>query len=268
MPRKVFQDGWRQGYEQTKWPFRPEAALQATDGSSLDEGMFLDAMIHPPGTTKGLHISSITIQVSRVTISFGDESGLKCSATFSRNDPPSSIPVTDIYDRPAGILVADAAKLTVFQSWNVGSYSFTRQSAELVAAVVSPSPANGVSGILVEDTVLSGDVWIVGGHGVILEHQQVTETRPSGEHTYEQITVNMVGSPLYNRALCDRNEDGEFEFRKFIQRLCVYNGGRYYCMDPGSDGGIVISPGKLLNYQPALRIHSSNDGLKFELAGH
>ena len=266
MPR-IYEAGWRRSHENTKWPFSESATLANNAGDEILQSIFLDAMLHPLGATNGLYVRDVNISADEAIISMGDESGTLCVATFDLQSPPSSVPVEDVYGRPAGVLVSESNRLLAFRSWSFGSHTFRRRQTEFVAEVVRPRPTDGLSAVLVGGDAHTGDVWLVGGRGVILQHETVEDRDENGElQEYEEIIIHAVGEPLRARESCydvTGSDDGsEFDTPRFVKELRIYAGGRERSLAAaGDDKGAFLTINDINNQNPGLRISPTAEGL-------
>ena len=196
---------WRDLGKDTKWPFSDAATLANTNGDSLDNQMFVDASLYPVGADNGAYLGAVVVDGDRVSIEISHESGVLCSATFDRHSPPDELSFEDTYGRPAGVAICTPASLYTFQFWTEGRHEFKRAQTELAAGAILPRPAQGVSGLLLEDgTLLTGDVYFVGGRGVLLQLVSSSRRVSCGSYVQEQsIIVNVVGDPLADRGRCE-----------------------------------------------------------------
>jgi hypothetical protein len=254
---------WRQQNDTVRYPFTNVASLTSRDGRVIVEGTFIDAALFPAGGQTGLYISAVELTHQEATIRIGDDgTDDRCSGSFSLIQPSDSIALFDSYGRPAGILVSEAARLGIFQSWGVGSHLFDQKTSEFCTAVCMPTAATGVYGVrLADDSVLTGDVWFVGEDGVVLRTS--TETRKGEEVTV--IRVDVVGDPLFRRRLC--SPQSLFTTPRFIKQLrIVHAGGEFNCT-PDAYGNIRIAEDNDLNAKTVMRIRNSADGIVISLAG-
>lgn len=189
---------WREVNEPNRYPFADSASLADTSGQLLDPTVFLDAHLYPIGAVERVGLSRVTVDAGTITLVLGDASGQElASCQFETLAPPASLVFTDSYGRPAGLLVSEANRMAVFQTWARGDHLFLPGAAEFVASVVTPMPDVGLRGIVLEDGELfSGDIWLVGDAGVVLRDVDGS------------IRIDIVGDPLFRRRLC--GDDARF----------------------------------------------------------
>ena len=98
-----------------------------------------------------------------VTLTVGDATTpVLARSTFDPLAPPDLLELSDPYGRPAGVLVSDATRLAVFQTWPLQEHRFAATATEFAASCVTPMPAVGVRGFTTPDgTLFTGEVWLV-----------------------------------------------------------------------------------------------------------
>jgi len=266
MAQRILFPEWRAENEATKYPFAQCASL--TNGSkTILEGMFLDASLYPIGGGYDLHISEVVITNDAVRIYIGTVAQKQlCSATFSRLAPPDLLKVVDSANRPAGVLVSESSRLGLFNGWGTGVHQFTLKQTMFAASCVVPIPDTGVRGIrLADGTVLTGEVWLVGGKGVTLSSRTDLEARrdnPQGKPV-TTITIDAVGDPLFRRCAC-----GDlFETPSFVQTLTFVDKNQTVVVSPGDYGNIRIAVNNDLAQHPVLRISATDKGLYVHAVG-
>ena len=194
MPERVIFPEFRDQYEYTRYPFMDSASMTAQTKQVIDKDIFLDASLYPIGVDKGfVYIQSIEVQARRVTVILADVTKReKARTVFDPLDPPDLLYVYDEYDRPAGVLVSEADRLTRFSSWATGVHTFATTATQFVPSCVIPTPEVGVRGILTEaGDLFTGDFIIVGDNGVVVRKEDDSVIR-----------VDIVGDPLFRRKLC------------------------------------------------------------------
>lgn len=254
---------WRDENEDSNYPFEDRATLVSSLDQILLAGTFLDAALYPTGVTGSLFIAQIIVTNSDITIVLGTEEVEDvCRGTFPLDTLPDEIRMVDTFGRAAGVLVSDALHLSVFQAWPTGTHEFGIDAAPFVAAVVFATPADHVQGFLLDDgSVVSGEVWLVGGLGVILSNRQVID--PLG-NTFEVIRADAVGDALFKRRLCS---PGLFQTPRFLRRLVVQKGDRKHTILPNDFGDVQITVGSQLAPDTILRIYPEQAGILFETVG-
>jgi len=243
---------FRDEQSDSKYPFADHTTLTANTGIKIDNDMFLDASFFGIGMAARAYISSVVVTTQIVTITIGDVTAAeRVSGSYSVFDPPADgvIKFTDAYGRPAGILLAaeDICNLTRFSAWPVGRHSFTLAATEFVATVVIPANEPGVRALTPEPQQLqTGDVWLVGNNGVVLTAES--------DHV---IRVDIVGEPLFRRALC---EDAFLFLAK--SSLRTING-----CGPDEYGNFTITATNKNVTSPAIRVYPDNNVLKIDTIG-
>lgn len=248
MPQIMFPE-FRDENAPTKYPFSDEATLKTVEGLAIEPDAFLDATLYPIGGLERQYLSRIIVASRSVTIVIGDtKTANLASVTFDPLAPPESLTLTDDYGRPAGVLVSDALRLAVFQSWPIGEHRFLAGATEFVASCVIPMPQVGVRGFVTPDgTLFTGDVWIVGEDGVVVSRE--------GDDT---LRVDVVGDPLFRRRLCQPLQ--LFATPRFVQTI---NG-----MRPDVRGDFKITVGRTLASDTVLRVYADESGgITFEAVG-
>lgn len=223
MPEQRLFPQWRAQHASTAYPFTNQAGLTSDDGRVLLEGTFLDASLTIVGAQAGLYLSKVEITHQEVTLHVGDPvTPDLASGTFDLVSPSDDVVLTDLFGRPAGILVSESLRLAVFQSWGVGTHTFKQAQTEFCASICFPVPTAGVRGILLEDgTVLSGDVWLIGADGVVLRADTVNVPPSCGvsAQSLRAVRIDVVGDPLFRRRLCFPAD--LFSTPNFVRRLRV-----------------------------------------------
>lgn len=241
---------WRDENRHRKYPFADTASLTASDGSTIQNDVFLDARLYPIGGGARQFLSKITVTSGypvSLVFTFSDESGVLCTGEYSLADPEETIWLYDAYGRPAGVLVTSMAQLSGIVGWQAGSYTFTVSDTELAASVVVPIPVRGVSAMVTDaDVAFNGDVWLVGGPGVVLREDGAGIVR-----------VDVVGDPYATRTACDR-EGTAVEVPRFLKRI---NG-----MLPDARGNFTFAIG-VAREDNVVRIDPETAGVHLYLAG-
>lgn len=249
MPERILFPEFRDEYETTRYPFVDGATLLSDAGQSIDMDLFLDASLYPIGSAGGyLYIAKINIKPRLVRISIADRS--RKEKAFVEFDPllaPDTLYVTDEWDRPAGLLVSDALRLSRFTSWAEGDHVFAITASQFVPSCVIPTPEIGVRGVLTEKgDLFTGDLMIVGQNGVIVRKEED-----------DIIRVDIVGDPLFRRKLC--SPINLFKPPGFVKTI---NG-----CPPDNDGNFNLTVGGHLNEETIVRIRKTDAGLMIEAVG-
>ena len=263
---KVRAREWRDENDRSNFPFEDGASLRSDSGMVLLPGTFLDAVLYPAEATGALFLSQVLLRSGSVTLTIGDaEHDNLCTGTFDLQDPPEEIRLVDSYGRSSGLLVSEPLRLAVFQAWSLGTHTFTAEQTPLVAAVSWLQPDPGVQGLLLGDTgaeLVAGEVWLVGGDGILLSYREVVE--PPGL-TRSVIRIDAVGDPLFLRQLC--SEPGLFQSPRFLRQLVVQKGPRTHTVLPGGSGDVQITVGSQLAADTVLRISPTATGMIFDTVG-
>lgn len=253
---------WRDEQSGGKFPFADYATLTSRDGIVLAEDTFLDAHLYPIGGGAGLYITRVDVFSSTVRIYVGNiDNPTLCYGEFDPLDPPELLRLTDAYGRAAGVLVSPPLGLSIAQSWTQGTHLFDRVATEFVATVCCPQPAVGVRGFLTADNeLLTGDVWIVGENGVVVREDP--EVFVPGDIV---LRIDIVGDPLFKRALCDGDANtpaGPVPLFASPPVLKTINN-----IPPTTEGGCVITVGTAAAADPTIRITTTPTGLIVALVG-
>lgn len=248
MPDRILFPEFRDQLEHTRYPFADGTTLATqTTKHVIDVDTFLDASLYPIGATSRLHILKINVTSRLVTIVLSDATRQPlASGSFDPLDPPSQVVFTDAYERPAGILVSEPIRLARFSAWAIAEHAFALGAAEFAAGCVIPLPAPGVRGVLTDKNELfTGDLWIVGDRGVVVREED------------GDIRVDLVGSPLFVRELCD--PVGLFNVPNFIRTI---NG-----CPPDANGNFNLTVGDHLSQETIVRIYAVDGVLVVEGVG-
>ena len=260
---KIRDREWRDEHEDSNYPFEDRATLVSSLGQILLSGTFLDAAIYPSGVEGTLFISQIVVTNTDITVILATEQIEEvCRGTFALDALPDEVRLTDPFGRSAGVLVSDALHLSVFQAWPTGTHEFGIDAAPFVAAVVFATPGNYVQGFLLDDgSVVSGEVWLVGGLGVILSHRQHIDDQG---RVFEVVRADAIGDALFKRRLCS---PGLFQTPRFLKKVVVQKGGRKHTLLPNDFGDVQITVGSQLAPSTILRVYPDQAGITFETVG-
>jgi len=254
---------WREANETIKYPFEANATLVNDSGLPLLEGTFLDARLYPIGGQERMYLSQVTVTANQATVYIGDEDeDQRASGTFSLISPPALIKLEDAYGRPAGVIVSEPIRLSIFQSWGVGTHKFTAAQASFVAAVCVPTPEVGVRGILLEDgSFFTGEVWLLAEEGIVLSD----ETTTIDGVPVNVIRVDVIGDPLFRRKLCAG--DIGFSTPRFVETITFAKSSNAILCDAGSTGNVHIGVSNLAAQDTIMRIRPVPEGLVIEAVG-
>lgn len=242
---------FRDRQDDSMYPFGDHASLVSNrEEVQLFSDTFIDASIYPIGSIEGVGITKIVIGTGRIaTIYIGDEDTDElATGEVDFIAPSDTVALHDIYGRPAGVLVSDANRLSIFQSWVTGTYQFI--NAVFAGSVVTPMPEIGVRGFLTVDTetpeLFYGDTWIIGENGAVVRREGDT------------IRVDFVGDPLFRRKICTGEPD-MFNTPNFLQTINSH--------PPDSVGNFNLTIGEHAALDTVLRISPIEAGLKITAIG-
>lgn len=214
--RILFPD-FREEQKDSRYPFVDTANLTAEDGITvIQRDTFIDAVFHVIGAGNRIYISSITVGAQKITINFGDETtAIVASTSFVPNPiaatPSGGLSIYDPLGRPAGTIVATKDNLSLFTGWSVGDYEFSPSATEFVSTTVIPAREPGVRAIMPATKELAtGDLWLIGDNGVTFRHEGVQDGK-------QIIRVDVVGVPLFKRALCVPYD--RFQSKNFVRSI-------------------------------------------------
>jgi hypothetical protein len=259
---KVYHQQWREQHESSRYPFSDESSLYSTDGLDIGADTFLDASVYPIGGSEQMHISRVSVETFKITIYVGTVAQPElCSAEFDPLEPPSMLRLADVYGRSAGVLVSEAVRLARFQGWPIGEHLFDQAASELAASVCIPTPEIGVRGVITDaGDVITGDIWIVGENGVVVQEDTSEDLGPG----VRVIRVDIVGEPLFIQALCGEVTIGDalepaFQAVSYLQTI---NG-----VPPDEHGNFALTVGSNEASDPIIRITPSSNGVVIEAVG-
>lgn len=240
---------FREETAENRYPFADTATLQANNSQfNIGVDSFIDAVFYAIDAGTGLHIARIETSAVQTRIVITDSAGLlEFTAKYNPLQPPTTaLEVVDEYGRPAGYLLSTSEKLASFGT-QIATYEFDRAATEFAASVVIPAKEPGVRGVKTPtSSLLTKDIWLVGDMGVQLSVKENNTIR-----------IDVVGEPLFKRALCEGNTD--FPARKYIKTI---NG----CA-PDSFGNFIITATRQLAPDSILRVYPAASGIVIEAVG-
>lgn len=242
---------FREEQSDSRYPFVDKASLLSNeDRLDIGRDTFIDAVIYVIGGDERAYISSIAVSVNEIVITIGDSgSRNRATARWVPAAPPENgmLDILDSYGRPVGALLSQPLQLARFAAWPVRTHTFSMAATEFVNTVVIPAQEPGVRGFLTENaTLLTGDVWLVGDRGVVV--------RQDGENT---IRIDIVGSPLFLRELCD--DLNKFTPKTFIKTI---NG-----CPPDEYGNFTLTATGHNAADTVLRIYPNDGNLRIDVIG-
>jgi hypothetical protein len=268
MMRILFPE-WRASNSTTQYPFSDRVTLVNAEGRLIPEGTFLDAAFYVIGAQAGLFLSQVDVGFDSVTLTVGDPTTSALATTsFSSFGPPDELNFVDTFGRPAGVLVSEGARLSIFQAWGVGTHTFTQDQTEFAATVCFPTPEIGVRGIqLPSGELLVGDVWLVGDDGVVLRLDDISIPAACGQpaQTIKAIRVDVVGDPLFRRRLC--TPPSLFTPPRFIRTIRVIGPNQSFDCVPDELGNLRLVGNNFLAGNTVLRLVPVNSGLFITAVG-
>lgn len=266
MSQQILHPQYRDQLRPTTYPFADAATLLSDDGSFIPASLFEDAILYPPGVNEQLYLSTIVVGNDAVEFHVATLSGALAGTAISQLFDPlqPALAVVDDYGRQVGCLVSSIEELSSFQSWAPGTYTFQPSQTLFAAGVCIPTPGVGVRGILLDDgTLFTGDVWLVGGDGVILRNETVEVNQDcSVLQVLQGIRIDVVGDPLFRRRLC-----ADFETPQMLQELVLQYGCERFSLKPDSNGNVVITAGSRAAADSVLRIRTNEQGVIISAAG-
>ena len=252
---RILYPQFRDEQADSRYPFADRATLVSTE-QRLDIGRdtFFDATIYTIGGARQAYISSIVVSPQDVTVTVGDVANKeRATANFSPLAPPENgiLELADTYGRPAGKLLSTPLALTRFSSWPTGTHNFTLAATEFVASVVIPAREPGVRALKTLDgPILTGDVWLVGGRGVVIRKENETTIR-----------IDIIGEPLFSRYICD--QFNRFEPRNFLQTLTIDG----VTCGPDEYGNFIITANGHAASDTVLRVYPQDGNIKIDTVG-
>jgi hypothetical protein len=241
------------------YPFTDYSTLTSTSGITLAGGVFIDANLYPIGGGVRQYVSGINVSNGVLTVEISDGTRVTCSGTLNVSSGDNQLVMKDTYGRLAGILVGNSEPGKFLSALPEGELLFNSDALEFVASCVSPQPQIGVEGVLMEDgTLLSGDVWLVGKDGVIL---QWDETRKA-------IVLHLVGDPLFRKRNCD-NGSGTYQSPTPLQALTfVTDAQTEVTIKPDEYGNIRWVSGSNQSEANVLRVETTDNGIRLRAIGN
>jgi hypothetical protein len=249
--------------ENTNYPFVPTAALSNGEDSFL-EGTFLDAHLYAPAGASRYYLSQVDVTAAAITLTIGDSADVaRLTGVVTLPLTDNIVRLTDQHNRPGGLLVSEASRLSLLAAWGVGEHRFTRNQTEFCVTCQVPVSNPGVTGIrLASGEILTGKIWLVGEDGVILSTENATTS--SGE-VVEMIRTDVVGDPLFLQRLC--NPEDLFNPLNPIRIIRIVNDTYTYDCEPDEHGNFNVQMNDSLAADAALRIRTTPEGIVVTVEG-
>jgi hypothetical protein len=222
------------------------------------------------GAVGGLYLSQVSVDHKYVTLTIGDTiSQALATAAFTLVNAPDTVVFLDNYQRPAGVLISESARLGIFQSWGAGTFTFKPAQSEFAATVCFPTPEVGVRGLQLDDgTLFTGDVWLIGSAGVVFRSTDVALPDKFGQaaYTVKGVRMDVVGDPLFRRRLC--TPTNLFNTPLLTKSIAVsQNGVAVFACGPDTNGDIKISANNNLATDTIMRVTTTPAGIEFSVVG-
>ena len=234
-----------------KFPFAHNATL--TNGTvSFPASAFVDMRLHLIGGGVRQYVSQVERTDTQYIFTFSDGVNTLATATLNVVDMPTltRIDIVDTLGRAGGVIVTTPDRITALASLPGGIQEFDQEQTEIDAVCVTPMPQQGLRSFRTPaGEAAFGDVWLVGGQGVVLE---VPESTAEGA----TIRVNATGDTLFKRLQC---ESTGFDVPCFLKTI---NG-----ISPDEYGDFKIKICGLLASDTVLRIVPGDAGLNISVVG-
>ena len=251
MADRILYPEYRDALAPTKYPFSDSATLTARTGVTLPRDAILDASLYPPGDPTGCYLSKVTVSPAGIELVLGTPSNAAiATASIPAGIVPPTVAFTDRRNMPCGILVPNPDTFGGLFSWPQETHDFDRLATPFVASCLLPTPIFGVRSLVVDDQYLVGDVWLVGGDGVVLDLDDRDPENP-------RLLINCVGDALFLRRRCECDPSATLPWA-----IKTING-----WPPDEYGNFFLVRGHHDAEDSILRITPLQDGLKISLAG-
>ncbi len=235
--------GWLDQNRDRAYPFADASTLTSAAGDVLPVGVILDARLYAVGGGETQWLSRIRRDGDSARLTISGPAGILAEGDLQLSAPAEILPLEDSQGRPAGVLVLDPVQAPLLGAF--ADVTFPRTATRFCASVVVPVPAFSTRALACAGELLTGDVWVVGGPGVVW-------TEDAG-----RAVLNVVGDPYYRRRECQAM-GSPFEEPRCLQTLQ----GLY----PGAAGNIGICVG-VERADSALRVSTRDGGLYLYFAG-
>lgn len=282
--RAILFPQWRDSNKERNYPFSDAADLLSVDGKMLPRGVFLDAAIHFPGAEGRHFLQEVTIMGDTLGISIADDAGNAGFGEYRVAGGTDIITLYDSVDRTVGTLVVDQEQAPLLFSLTDSSVGFDPRSTEICATCVSYLPDIGVTGISAAGQLFSGDVWIVGGRGVVLRQMpaphgaltgaaraEAAAADPFDPRVTTEVRIDMVGDPYDTLTECISNvPEDDPELAAVTPNLFVksINAGQGNILGlPDQYGNVVIAAASFEAYDNPVRVTPAKNGIRVSVTG-
>jgi hypothetical protein len=241
------------------FPFTDVSTFTSRENNLIAPTVFIDATVYPIGAGVRQYISRIKRTSIQLIIDISDVSGVVCTGILDLSSGSNKIVLRDSRERVVGLLLGNSDMGQFLGAIPEGENTFDNDGMEFVSTCVSPQPQQVVEGIATEDNdMLSGDVWLVGKDGVILDWDELNQA----------IVVHLVGDPLFRKRNCDTG-NGEFINPVPLQALTfVTDLQTSVKIKPDEYGNIRFVTGSNQNEANVLRIEKLENGLRLRAIGN
>lgn len=243
----ILHPSWRDENQEIRYPFHDAATLSSSvTGIAIETDTFVDASIHPFGSSGRLRLAVIDTRIGNERMWLGDELRDNLASAAIPNGPGDSrVVFRDQYGRVAGLLVTDPDRLAIFSTWPRARHTFTYSELGFCADVCLPMEETGFRGFVMPDgSIASGDICFFAGRGLRIQHSIVPT--PPFENTPGELPLqpqhllsfSAVGSPFAGRDMC---EDAVlFETPRFLKKITFQQGCAKIEATPNVDGNVQI----------------------------
>jgi hypothetical protein len=163
---RVSGEAWQDSLRNSAYPLDSTGARSDT-GFTLPDDLLLDLNLLVGADTSDVRLSQITVSASSVIVIFSLADGTLVGQLDATTAPASPVPVLR-NGQQVGLALLGAAGVTEVTAWPRTIHRFTTASV-LPHLLVAQDPRWAPGLELPDGTVLTGDVYLVGGRGVWLE---------------------------------------------------------------------------------------------------
>ncbi len=243
-----------------KYPFSDNATLVSREGYVLSPSFLADAALYPMGGGHQQFLSKIEVKNGLLTVTIADDTGdLASGSCYQGKD--SELLLLDVYGRPAGVLLGmQGYEAGVFPDVPDGVYNFDQEATVFVPTCVLPQPQDVAEGfLLAAGTYYSGNVWMVGKDGVVLEVKPTDNT----------IQVHLVGDPWFKRRQCAQDTQTYTPPTplKKIKLVMDDQADAFIYLVPDVNGNVTFTTGNNQASDNVLRIEPMSYGLRMYVVG-